>query len=97
MIEVAGEAVATGGALHHYNPPYADLFMEVSEAHRRHGHGSYLVQELKRICYESGNKPAARCDASNVASRQTLQKAGFLPCARLLVGDVIPSGRGRLG
>ena len=89
MIEVAGEAVATGGALHHYNPPYADLFMEVSEAHRRHGHGSYLVQELKRICYESGNKPAARCDASNLASRATLQKAGFLPCGRLFIQDVL--------
>ena len=56
------------------------------------GFGSYLVQELKRVCYEAGKKPAARCNADNVASRRTLQKAGFLPCGRLLVGDVTPSG-----
>ena len=89
MIEAAGEVVATGGALRHYNPPYADIFMEVAEAHRRRGYGSYLVQELKRICYERGNKPAARCDASNVASRATLQKAGFLPCGRMMAGEVL--------
>jgi len=91
MIEVAGEAVATGGALHRYNPPYADIYMEVAEAHRRRGYGSYLVQEIRRVCYETGKRPAARCGASNVASRATLQKAGFLPCARLLVGDVLLS------
>ena len=91
MIEAAGEVVATGGALRHYNPPYANIYMEVTEAHRLRGYGSYLVQELKRVCYETGKMPAARCDASNVASRATLQKAGFLPCGRMMVGDVIPS------
>ena len=93
MIEVEGEVVATGGALHHYNPPYADLFMEVAETHRQRGYGSYLVQELKRICYENGNRPAARSGAENIASRATLQKAGFLPCGRLLVGEVLSSAR----
>jgi len=29
MIEVAGEAVATGGAPHHYNPPYGDTYMDM--------------------------------------------------------------------
>ena len=90
MIEVRGTAVATGGAYYHYNPPYGDIFMEVAEPHRGHGYGSYLVQEVKRVCYEMGKKPAARCDVSNVASRRTLQKAGFLPCARLMVGEVTP-------
>lgn len=65
--------------------------MEVSEAHKRHGYGSYPVQEIKRICYETGKRAAARCDASNIASRATLQKAGFLPCGRLLVGEVLSS------
>ncbi len=88
MIEAGGTAVATGGAYFHYNPPYGDIFMEVAEPHRGRGHGSYLVQEVKRVCYEMGKKPAARCNVSNVASRRTLQKAGFLPCARLLVGEV---------
>jgi GNAT superfamily N-acetyltransferase len=88
VVEVDGTVVATGGFLCHYNPPYGDIFMEVSERARRQGFGSYLVQELKQVCYEAGKKPAARCDPANVASRQTLQKAGFLPCGRLLVGDI---------
>jgi GNAT superfamily N-acetyltransferase len=89
LIESDGVAVATGGALFHYNPPYADLFMEVSEPYRRRGFGSYLVQELKRICYEMGKIPAARCNADNVASRKSMEKAGLLPCGRILVGDVV--------
>jgi hypothetical protein len=88
VVEDHGTVVATGGFLCHYNPPYGDVFMEVSEAARRRGFGSYLVQELKRVCYEAGKKPAARCDPDNIASRRTLQKAGFLPCGRLLVGEV---------
>lgn len=48
MIESAGEIVATGGILFHYNPPYGDIYMEVAEPHRRLGCGSYLVQEPKR-------------------------------------------------
>lgn len=86
VIEAEGVIVATGGFYCHYNPPYGDLFMEVEEQARGRGIGSYLVQELKRRCYESGRIPAARCDPSNVASRKTLQKAGLLPCGRLLAG-----------
>ncbi len=90
MLEADGIAVATGGLLFHYNVPYGDIFMAVAEPLRRRGFGSYLIQELKRACYESGRIPAARCNVSNVASRSTLQKAGMLPCARVLTG-VIPS------
>jgi GNAT superfamily N-acetyltransferase len=89
MIESDGVPVAAGGVLFHYNPPYGDIYMAVHEAHRRRGYGSYLVQELKRNAYEMGKKPAARCNVNNVASRKTMQKAGLLPCARLLVGDVV--------
>jgi GNAT superfamily N-acetyltransferase len=88
IVERDGVIVATGGFLCHYNPPYADLYMEVAEEARRQGVGSYLVQELKRVCYEAGKIPAARCDPANIASRRTLEKAGFLPCARVLVGTV---------
>ncbi|MFN8527299.1 MAG: GNAT family N-acetyltransferase [Anaerolineae bacterium] len=91
-IEANGAIVATGGFLTHYNPPYADIFMEVAESARRQGVGSYLVQELKRICYEAGKKPAARCGPDNLASRRTLEKAGFLVCGRLLVGEVSTVG-----
>lgn len=87
-LELNGDVVATGGALFHYNPPYADLYMEVDEMHRRHGYGSYLVQELKRKCYAMGKIPAARCNADNTASRYTLEKAGLLPCARIVVGEI---------
>lgn len=83
-----GAVVATGGFLCHYNPPYGDIYMEVTEPARRRGIGSYLVQELKKVCYGAGKKPAARCDPGNIASRRTLEKAGFLPCARVLVGAV---------
>lgn len=90
VVEADGTVVATGGFYCHYNPPYGDLFMEVAEPVRRRGLGSYLVQELKRVCYEAGKKPAARCDPANVASRRTLERAGFLPCGRLLVGEAGP-------
>lgn len=88
LLEVGGETAATGGILYHYNRPYGDIWMEVAEPFRMHGYGAYLVQELKRICYESGSIPCARCNTANIASRKTLQKAGFIPCAHLLHGKL---------
>lgn len=88
VVEANGKVVATGGFLCHYNPPYGDIYMEVEESQRRQGFGSYLVQELKKVCYEAGKKPAARCNPANLGSRSTLQKAGLLPCGRLLSGKV---------
>jgi GNAT superfamily N-acetyltransferase len=87
-LEADGTIAANGGILYHYNPPYGDIYMEVAEPFRRRGFGSYLVQELKRICYERGNTPAARCNPKNLASRMTLQKAGFVPYANLLTGKL---------
>jgi GNAT superfamily N-acetyltransferase len=89
VLAVGCEVAATGGILLHYNPPYADIHMEVADAYRRRGYGSYLVQELKRTCYEMGKVPAARCDAQNMASRATLQRAGLLPCACVLTGVLL--------
>ena len=86
LIEHDGAIVATGGIATHYDPPYGDLFMEVAPPFRRRGCGSFLLQEPKRVCFEEGRIPAARCDATNVASRRTLQQAGLLPCARILSG-----------
>lgn len=88
VVEVEGMTAATGGILFHYNRPYGDIFMEVAEPFRRRGVGSFLVQELKRVCYEGGHVPAARCNPANIASRQTLQKAGFVPCGHILTGSV---------
>jgi GNAT superfamily N-acetyltransferase len=88
LVEADGQIAGTGGILFHYNRPYGDIYMEVSESFRRRGIGSYLVQELKRVCYENGNVPAARCNQKNIASRKTLQKAGFVPCGQILSGSV---------
>ncbi len=85
-VELGGVVVGTGGLLFHYNPPYGDIYMEVAPTHRRHGVGSYLIQELKRVCYDMGCLPAARCDHANTGSRLTLQRAGMIPCARILSG-----------
>ena len=88
IIEWEGIVAGRGGILFHYNPPYGDIYMEVEEAFRRRGIGSFLVQELKRRCYQGGFIPGARCNPENVASRYTLQKAGFIPCGHMLTGHV---------
>jgi RimJ/RimL family protein N-acetyltransferase len=44
---------------------------------------------LKRLAYELGAIPGARCNPGNIASRQTLQKAGFVPCAHILDGTIV--------
>jgi hypothetical protein len=87
-LRLGNETVATGGILFHYNRPYGDVYMDVVEGHRRRGFGAYLVQELKRIAYELSSIPAARCSPQNIASRKTLQKAGFVPCAHILDGTI---------
>jgi GNAT superfamily N-acetyltransferase len=94
VLEAEGMLAATGGILFHYNRPYGDIYMEVAEAFRKRGLGCYLVQELKRVCYEQGSVPAARCSPTNIPSRKTLQKAGFVPCGHILTGSVSLSGSG---
>ena len=88
VLELDGAQAARGGILFHYNRPYGDVYMSVAESFRRHGLGCYLVQELKRICYQMGSVPCARCDTGNLASRKTLQKAGLAPCALILIGSI---------
>ena len=88
VLEVDREVAGKGGILYHYNRPYGDICMEVAEPFRRRGLGCFLVQELKRICYEQGSVPCARCNPDNEASRMTLQKAGFIPCAHILTGSL---------
>ncbi|HAM70369.1 MAG TPA: N-acetyltransferase [Verrucomicrobiales bacterium] len=95
VLEVEGQVVATGGILFHYNRPYGDIYMETKEAFRRRGFGSFLVQELKRVCYEGGHVPGARCNRDNVASRHTLQRAGFVPCGHILIGAVVRASKPR--
>jgi GNAT superfamily N-acetyltransferase len=89
VVGVGSVVAGAGGILFHYNRPYGDIYVAVGESFRRRGIGTYLVQELKRICYEGGSIPAARCHPQNVASRQTLQRAGFVPCGHILTGTVL--------
>ncbi|MFN8341344.1 MAG: GNAT family N-acetyltransferase [Cyclobacteriaceae bacterium] len=88
VLESAGVIVATGGFLLHYNPPFADLYMEVHPDYRRRGYGSFLLQEIKRACYAAGRAPAARCHIDNEASFFTLLKAGFQVAGQVLSGTV---------
>lgn len=88
VIDVAGTVVATGGFLLHYNPPFADLFMEVRADIRRRGYGSFLIQGLIAECYLAGRVPAARTSIDNVASQTTLLKGGMRECGRMLQGSL---------
>lgn len=84
--------VATGGWLTHYNPPHADLYMEVAPHAQRQGAGRYMVQETLRLCLATGLVPAARCDVANLASRATLLSAGFAICGYVLGGRLRAGG-----
>jgi GNAT superfamily N-acetyltransferase len=86
---VHGGIAGAGGVLYHYNRPYGDIYMKIAEPFRGRGLGAYLVQELKTVCRAGGSVPAARCNIRNLASRRTLQKAGFVPCGNLVTGDVV--------
>ncbi len=88
-VQLYSEVVGSGSLLFHYNYPYCDIAMDISEAHRRRGLGAYVVQELKRFAYGMGGIPAARCNLTNVASRKTLQKAGLVPFAHIVDGDIV--------
>jgi GNAT superfamily N-acetyltransferase len=88
VVELEGAVAATGGFLLHYNPPFADLYMEVKPSHRRQGIGAWLVQCLITECYLAGRVPAARCNVSNAASQSTLTRAGMRTCGCMLVGEV---------
>lgn len=90
ILELEGSAIGKGGVLFHYNRPYGDVYMEIEKPYRRRGFGSYFVQELRRACFDLGAIPAARCNADNVASRRTLQRAGFLPVASIICGAITP-------
>lgn len=88
LLQVNGETAGNGGILFHYNPPYGDVYMEIADPFRLRGLGAYLVQELKRQAYNLGAIPAARCNPNNIASRRTLQRAGFVPYAHILDGVI---------
>lgn len=88
VLDRSGEVVATGSFLLNYNPPFADIFIEVKESCWGQGLGSFIFQELKHECYLAGRVPAARCAIGNKASKSALQKAGMKVCGNMLMGSV---------
>ena len=88
VIDRGGDVVATGGFLLHYNPPFADVFMEVRPDARRRGYGSFLVNGIMSECYLAGRVPAARTSTDNVASQRTLLRAGLIECGRMLRASI---------
>lgn len=87
-IECDNAVVATGGFFTHYNPPYADLYMEVHPHFRKRGFGSFLIQNLRSVCRSQSLIPAARCNFDNVASAKCLQRGGMVACGNLTIGRV---------
>jgi GNAT superfamily N-acetyltransferase len=83
-----GEEAGSGGFMLNYNFPYADIYYQIHESHRRRGLGSYLVQELKKEIYKMGRVPAARCNVANAISKLTLLKAGMVVCGLRVNGDI---------
>jgi GNAT superfamily N-acetyltransferase len=88
VVEFEGEIVASAGFLTHYNPPFADLYMEVREDRRRRGFGALALQEAKKACYLAGRIPAARTSADNIGSRAALTRAGLRVSGFMLIGTV---------
>lgn len=86
VLALKDEVVASGGLMLNYNPPYADIYIQVKAAFRHRGFGSLMVQELKKLAYGLGRVPAARCNINNPVSRATLIKAGFEVCGYRLKG-----------
>lgn len=86
VLQFGGEILATSGFLLHYNVPFADLYMEVRQDSRQLGYGTFILQEVKKACYQRGRVPAARCPIENKASRATLIKAGLRVSGFMLIG-----------
>ena len=89
ILKLHDETVATGGLMLNYNFPYADLYYEVNENHRRKGFGGFMLQQLKKEAYKMQRVPAARCNIKNNISKSALLKAGFKTCGFILTGEII--------
>lgn len=55
-----------------------DIGMHVAEKYRGRGIGRSIVQQLVAICLENKQTPIAECLQENIASRATLESAGFV-------------------
>ncbi len=67
------------------NRPDYDIGMVVHPKYRRKGFGAYIINYLKEYCYKNNFRPTCGCAFENIASRRTLEKAGFISKHNLLV------------
>lgn len=63
--------------IHKYKP-FCDIGMCVKPEFRKMGLGAQIVLQLKNHCFKKNLKPICGCAFENVASRKTLEKAGFI-------------------
>lgn len=56
---------------------FGDIGMVVAPEHRRKGVGTYIITKLVEQCYKNNVSPMAGCDSENIASKNTLMKAGL--------------------
>lgn len=63
---------------------YGDIGMVVVEEYRRKGIGTYIITQLKEHCYKNNLKPMACCNSKNLASKNTLEKSGFINIHRIV-------------
>lgn len=65
-------------------PAYADIGMIVDKSHRRRGVGTSILARLKAHCASQNTIPICSCAADNIASRKTIEKAGFVAHHRMI-------------
>ncbi len=66
------------------NGDAVDVGMMVGEAYRRRGLGTFIVSEISQRIESMGLRPICGCAAHNIASKATLEKAGFISEHHLL-------------
>jgi GNAT superfamily N-acetyltransferase len=89
VLDLDGDIMATGGFFTHYNPPFADLYVEVKQEFQCKGLGAFMLQEIKKECYRAHKVPAARCAVENETSKSALRKAGMEICGYMLSGKIM--------
>lgn len=65
-----------------------DIGYVVSPEHRQKGVATYIATQLRNYCIEQGWNPIAGCSSENIASRKTLERAGFSAAYTLLKWSV---------
>lgn len=60
------------------NRDWFDIGMYVRPEMRNKGYGTHIIDRMADVCFMNEWRPTAGCDKNNVASKKTLEKAGFV-------------------